>query len=167
MKLVQMPADLVHIEDADLDGCGVGPSLLAAYRAYLPPALVRAARAGDPGAATNGARHLLMLLARRIGAALRDENIRLRERGGDLKAGRQKLCYLPGHALCGSARWSRPTRQALTAEAACFLQDLDEAWQDLAEPGTISTPVPVASRSARDAAPACSTSGSQPAAPPS
>ena len=39
MKLVQMPTDLLHLEDADLDRAGVEPSLLAAFRAYLPAAL--------------------------------------------------------------------------------------------------------------------------------
>ena len=63
--------------------------------------------------------HLLMVLARRIGVALRDANIRLRDSGGDLKAGRQKLCYLPGSAL-GAALGLAGARAELAREAACF-----------------------------------------------
>jgi hypothetical protein len=77
--------------------------------------------------AAQGGQHLLMVLARRIGAALRDANIRLRDDGGDLKAGRQKLCYLPGDALRSAL--ARPDFQvALCREAACFVQDLEAAW---------------------------------------
>jgi hypothetical protein len=83
-----------------------------------------------------GTRELLMVLARRIGAALRDENIHLRERGGDLKAGRKKLCYLPGRAL-PSAFGTSGARRALADEAACFFQDLDEAWAAEQTAGTM------------------------------
>ena len=121
-----MPIDLLHLEDADLDAAGIAPDLLAAFRAYLPRAVDE--RCGlailtPPGA---GADRLLMVLARRIGAALRDANIRLRDEGGDLKAERKKLCYLPGHAL-GVALSLPSARAELACEAACFIQDLDAA----------------------------------------
>ena len=80
-----------------------------------------------------------MVLARRIGAALRDANIRLRDDGGDLKSGRRKLCYLPGDVL--GAALDRPSaRGELAHEAACFLQDLDAAWA--ANPAIPALPEP-------------------------
>lgn len=132
MKLVQMPTDLLRLEDADLDAAGLDPSLLAGFRAYLPRALDERRGLAILAPADSGAHLLLMVLARRIGAALRDANIRLRESGGDLKAGRQKLCYLPGAAL-GRALGLPEARAELAREAACFVQDLDAAWA--AEPG--------------------------------
>jgi hypothetical protein len=122
-----MPTDLLHLEDADLDGAGIDPRLLAAFRAYLPRALDEQrglAILAPPGAHAD---QLLMVLARRIGVALRDANIRLRNGGGDLKAGRKKLCYLPGGAL-GPALDLPAARVELEREAACFIQDLDAAW---------------------------------------
>ena len=127
MKLVQMPTDLLHLEDADLPAVGVDPRLLAAFRAYLPSALADTRGVAILGPAAAGTREVLMVLARRIGAALRDENIGLRERGGDLKRGRKKLCYLPGSAL-PTALAARRARRTLAAEAACFFQDLEGAW---------------------------------------
>jgi hypothetical protein len=70
-----------------------------------------------------------MVLARRLGAALRDENIRLRERGGDLKRGRKKLCYLPG-SLLSEALADERTSRTLASEAACFFEDVDAAQID-------------------------------------
>ena len=127
MKLVQMPTGLLHLEDADLDAAGIAPDLLAAFRAYLPRAVDE--RRGLAILTPPGARaeRLLMVLARRIGAALRDANIRLRDDGGDLKAGRKKLCYIPGRVL-GSAFDLPAARDELEREAACFIQDLDAAW---------------------------------------
>ena len=127
MKLVQMPTDLLHLEDADLDRAGIDPGLLAAFRAYLPGALDERRGLAILALPNAGAHHLLMVLARRIGAALRDANIRLRDDGGDLKAGRQKLCYLPGAALASALDQPGP-RSELAREAACFIQDLDAAW---------------------------------------
>jgi hypothetical protein len=147
MKLVQMPIELLHLEEYDLPERGVDERLLAGFEAY---------RSGVPNDGTTGwaraeslailappeagTRELLMVVARRVGAALRDENIHLRDRGGDLKAGRRKLCYLPGGALPEALR-TPSTRRGLEREAACFLQDLDAAWVDgEAEP----TPLPSA-----------------------
>jgi hypothetical protein len=122
-----MPVELLHLQDEELDRAGVDPSLLAAFRSYLPGALDdrRGLAILAPSAA--GTHMMLMVLARRIGAALRDANIHLRDRGGDLKIGRQKLCYLPGQALA-AALTTPSTRQALAGEAACFFQDVDGAW---------------------------------------
>ncbi len=39
MKLVQMPTDLLHLEDAGLPAIGVDPRLLSAFRSYLSGAL--------------------------------------------------------------------------------------------------------------------------------
>src|ERR1041385_4478442 len=94
-----MPTFLLRLGDADLDDAGVDPALLLAFRGYLPRALEETRGLAILAPASAGTERLLMVLARRIGAALRDENIHLRERGGNLKAGRRKLCYLPGHAL--------------------------------------------------------------------
>jgi hypothetical protein len=127
VKLVQLPTDLLHLEDADLDAAGVDPRLLATFRAYLPRALDERRGLAILAPASGGAHQPLVVLARRIGAALRDANIRLRDRGGDLKAGRQKLCYLPGSVL-GSALALPGARAELAREAACFFQDLDAAW---------------------------------------
>ena len=69
-----------------------------------------------------------MLLARRVGAALRDENIQVRDTGGDIKGSKKRLCYLPGDVLY-EAFEEAATRQALADEAACFLQDLDLVWK--------------------------------------
>ena len=126
MKLVQMPTDLLHLEDADLDGAGIEPGLLAAFRAYLPHA-VDEQRGLAILAPTGGGHRLLMVLARRIGAALREANIHLRDTGGDIKTGRKKLCYLPGSVLRSAL--DRPDANAeLAREAACFVQDLHGAW---------------------------------------
>ncbi len=129
MKLVQMPTDLLHLDEAELSAVGVAPRLLEAFRLYLPRALDDrrgAAMLAPPSART---RELLMVLARRVGATLRDENIRLRERGGDLRSGRKKLCYLPGRAV-PNALHDPIAHRALTHEAACFIQDLETAWPE-------------------------------------
>ena len=106
MKLVQMPVELLHLDEHDLPERGVDERLLAgfgAYRSTVPNAgttgWARAESLAILAPPEAGTRELLMVIARRVGAALRDENIHLRDRGGDLKAGRQKLCYLPGGAL--------------------------------------------------------------------
>jgi hypothetical protein len=129
VKLVQMPVGLVHVEEADLDGAGIDPGLLAAYRTYLPRALDDRRGLLILVAPSEGGHHLLMLLARRIGAALRDANIRLRDAGGDIQAERQRLCYLPGATL-PRALATPEYRLTLAREAACFVQDLDAAWPD-------------------------------------
>ena len=128
MKLVQMPTDLLHVEDDALSAV-IEPGLLAEFRAYLHHAAedTRGVAILAPPAAST--RDMLMVLARRIGATLRDENIRLRERGGDLKTGRRKLCYLPGSELA-AALDSSGCRRTLASEAACFVQDVDGAWGD-------------------------------------
>jgi hypothetical protein len=129
VKLVQMPVGLLHLEEADLEGAGVEPGLVTAFRAYLPRALDDRRGLLILAAPSQGGHHLLMLLARRIGAALRDANIRLRDAGGDMRAGRQRLCYLPGAAL-SMALATPGHRHTLAREAACFVQDLDAAWSD-------------------------------------
>jgi len=68
-----------------------------------------------------------MLLARRVGAALRDENIQVRDTGGDIKAAKKRLCYLPGGVL-NEAFEEAEARAALANEAACFVPDLDQVW---------------------------------------
>jgi hypothetical protein len=144
MKLVQMPVELLHVDEERLPSLGVDERLLAGFEAYrsgLPddplgeacPAPGRRSWATAESVAIlappeAGTRDLLMVLARRVGAALRDENIGLRDRGGDLKGERKKLCYLPGRAL-PEALGSPSARRALEREAACFVQDLDEAWR--------------------------------------
>jgi len=133
VKLVQMPTDLLHLEDADLDSARIDPYLLAAFRAYLPGAPTERRGLAILAPPDAGAHQLLMVLARRIGAALRDANIRLRDDGGDLQAGRKKLCYLPGDALASALGQPGP-RSELAGEAACFIQDLDAAWT----PGPVS-----------------------------
>lgn len=128
MKLVQMPVEFLHLDVDDLPSLGVDAGLLAGFRRYLDrerAALGSLAILVPPEA---GTRALLMVLARRVGAALRDQNIRLRDHGGDLGAHRQKLCYLPGAALPAALR-TGPARRALQHEAACFFQDLDAAWR--------------------------------------
>ena len=129
MKLVQMPRDLLHLEQNDLPGLGVERGLLAGFEQYLSLAAddeVGLAILGPPEA---GTRELLMVLARRVGAALRNENIRLRDRGGDRTARYKKLCYLPGGALPRALR-APGARRALGCEAVCFFQDLEMAWAD-------------------------------------
>ena len=128
MKLVQMPVELIHLDADDLPSLGLDAGLLARFRRYLtgePTALESLAILAPPEA---GSRALLMVLARRVGAALRDENIRLRDRGGDLRARRKKLCYLPGAAL-PEAFAAPPARGTLEREAAVFFQDLEAAWR--------------------------------------
>jgi hypothetical protein len=126
MKLVRMPRHLLAVEPEDLPGLGVAPGLAAAVAALAggdPDAIPSLAILGPREAGTTPA---LMLLARRVGARLRDDNIRLRDSGGDLAAGRKALCYLPGADL--AAALARPdARRALHAEAAVFVQDLDDS----------------------------------------
>ena len=127
MKLVQMPVALIHLSEDDLPSLGVDAGLLAEFRRYLDrerDALESLVILAPPEA---GTRELLMVLARRVGAALRDENIHLRDRGGDLAAHRKKLCYLPGAALPEAFR-TPSARRALEREAASFFQDLDAGW---------------------------------------
>jgi hypothetical protein len=134
-----MPTDLLHLEDADLDVASINPRLLAAFRSYLPQALAERRGLAILAPATANAHMPLVVLARRIGVALRDANIHLRDSGGDLKTGRQKLCYLPGGML-GAALGSPESRDELVREAACFIQDLDSAWavrQPGLEPATL------------------------------
>jgi hypothetical protein len=128
MKLVQMPANLLHVEDADLDGADVEPGILVAFRAYLPTALDERRGLAMLTSGSGGGRRMLMLLARRIGAALRDENIRRRDSGSDMAARKLRLCYLPG-ALLSAALDHPQARAELAREAACFFQDLDSAWK--------------------------------------
>ena len=129
MKLVQMPRELLHLERDDLPALGVERGLLAEFEAYLSRAAddeVGLAILGPPEA---GTRELLMVLARRVGAALRNENIRLRDRGEGPTASYKRLCYLPGGALPRALR-APGARRALGCEAVCFFQDLEMAWAD-------------------------------------
>jgi hypothetical protein len=134
MKLVQMPRELLHVEPDDLPALGVDTRLRAGFEAYLPRAV------GDPvglailAPTEAGTTALLMLLARRVGAALRDANIRRRDHGEDRQAPYQRLCYLPGSALAQALEMPR-ARRSLDSEAACFFQDLVLAWaSDAAQP---------------------------------
>jgi hypothetical protein len=129
VKLVQMPVGLLHVDEADLDRAGVEPGLLAAYRAYLPRALEDRRGLLILAPPSQGGHHLLMLLARRIGAALRDANIRSRDAGGDMRASKLRICYLPG-ALLPTALATPDDRLVLATEAACFVQDLEDADLD-------------------------------------
>jgi hypothetical protein len=127
MRLVQMPAELVRFGDAELDAVGLDRSLLTSFRAYLPEAVDDCLGVAILTPAGGGGHLTLMVLARQIGAALRDENIHLRDTGGDIKAAKKRLCYLPGAAL--PAALAEPeARRSLAEEAACFFQDLDDAW---------------------------------------
>ncbi len=127
MKLVQMPVDLLHVAADSLPALGVDPRLLAAFEAYRSRMPEPTESLAIFGPLATGTRELLMVLARQVGATLRDENIHLRDRGGDLKVGRKKLCYLPGGALTEAFR-QPAARRTLRREAACFLQDLDAAF---------------------------------------
>jgi hypothetical protein len=142
-----MPTVLLRVGEADLDAAGVDPGLLAAFRSYLPHVLAEQGGMLILAAPAEGGHHLLMVLARRIGAALRDANIHLRDRGGDLKTGRQKLCYLPGPLLL-AALGEPDAARALLGEAACFVQDLEGA--DLPEPSSTTPGGPDALRSLLD-----------------
>ena len=127
MKLVQMPVELLHLEQHELLALGVDERLLAQLEGALARTTgdqVGLAILAPPEA---GTRELLMVLARRVGAALRNENIRLRDAGGDLAARHKRLCYLPGSAL-KAALWNTVARESLGREAACFFQDLDLTW---------------------------------------
>ncbi len=126
MKLVQMPVDLLHVERERLPELGVDPRLLAGFEAYLARTREASESLAILGPPQVGTRAVLMVLARQVGAALRDENIRLRERGGDLSTARKKLCYLPGVAAPDALR-DATARRSLEREAACFLQDADAA----------------------------------------
>jgi len=121
-----MPANLLHITEADLEAGGFDAGLLAAVRAYLPDVLADRRGTAILAPAGGGGRQVLMLLARRIGATLRDENIAARDSGGDMAAQKKRLCYLPGQVLGGALRLP-DARTALASEAACFLQDLEAA----------------------------------------
>jgi hypothetical protein len=140
-----MPVELLHLEELDLRERGVDERLLSgfeAYRSTVPnvgtTGWARAESLAILAPPEAGTRELLMVVARRVGAALRDENIHLRDRGGDLNAGRRKLCYLPGQALPEALR-TPSTRRALEREAACFLQELDAAWPEgQAEPAPLA-----------------------------
>ncbi len=129
MKLVQMPRELLHVEPDDLPGLGVDGRLLAGLEAHLARANSDDVGLAILAPAEAGTRELLMVLARRVGAALRNENIGRRDRGGDEEAGYKRLCYLPGGVLAQALGMLRSGR-ALRSEAACFIQDLDLAWAD-------------------------------------
>ena len=139
VKLVQMPPELIHIEEVDIVAAGIEPRLLADFQAYLPGVLEDRRGLAILLPLGSGGVQLLMLLARRVGAALRDENINLRDTGGDIKGGKKRLCYLPGDVL-GDAFEEAETRQALTNEAACFLQDLDQVWAGRVPESATPTP---------------------------
>lgn len=126
MKLVQMPTNLLHIEEADLSVAGYDAGLLAGVRSYLPELAADRRGAAILTPAGRGGRQVLMLIARRVGAALRDENIAVRDGGGDMTVRKKRLCYLPGQLL-GGALDLAAARTALASEAACFLQDLEAA----------------------------------------
>ena len=136
-----MPVDLLHVDEADLPELGVDRRLLAALDAYRADL----AGQGDTGWTSAeslailgrreaGTRELLMVLARRVGAALRDENIRARDGSGPRRGGK-RLCYLPGRVLPEAFR-SESARRTLASDAACFFQDLDQAW-DGSDGGTL------------------------------
>lgn len=127
VKLVQMPPELVRIDEVDIVAAGYEPSLLAAYQAYLPTMLEDRRGVAILASAEAGGLPMLMLLARRVGAALRDENIQVRDAGGDIKGGKKRLCYVPG-AVLDDAYDEPDARQTLATEAACFVQDLESAW---------------------------------------
>ena len=140
MKLVQMPRDLLTVEVEDLSALGIHPALVEAVAARCagdPLAIRSLALLGPRAAGTTAA---LMVLARRIGTALRDENIRLRDRGGDLRRGRRKLCYLPGAAL-RTAIDTEYARRALESEAVVFVQDLEDAWSGDGAPARLADAV--------------------------
>lgn len=125
MKLVRMPRELLTVEAADLPSLGVPDDLTCAAAELasrdgltLPSAVVLGPREA-------GTTAVLMLVARKVGAAFRDRNIRLRD-GGDTTTRRLRLCYLPG-AILPEALASDEDRRALESEAAVFLQDLDDA----------------------------------------
>ena len=136
MKLVQMPAHLLHVDVDDLPGLGVAPALLKRFDEFRARCLEAPASLAIFGPPAAGTRELLMVLARHIGAALRDENIKLRDRGDDLQTGRKKLCYLPGSALSEALR-DPAARRTLEREAACFLQDLDAAFHAGVSPAPV------------------------------
>ena len=127
MKLVQMPPHLIRIDEADLVAAGIESGLLARFQAYLPSLLDDRRGLALLLPAGAGGEQLLMLLARRVGAALRDENIQVRDTGGDIKGQKKRLCYLPGDVL-DEAYDTQADRQSLATEAACFLQDLHAVW---------------------------------------
>lgn len=121
-----MPRELLSAEADDLPGLGVHPALVAAVaeRCAAMNVIEGVALLGPP---EWGATPALMVLARKVGAALRDDNIRLREAGGDLARGRKKLCYLPGSTV-REALATEAGHRALHVEEAVFLQDLDAVW---------------------------------------
>lgn len=137
-----MPPELVRIQDADLDAGTLGERLLAAFRAYLPRATHDRRGVAILAHGESGAHRALMVLARKVGAALRDANIALRDSGGNVKAQKQRLCYLPGSSL-GIAFRTPGAWETLAREAACFVQDLEGAWvpehggEDVASPASV------------------------------
>lgn len=134
-----MPPDLIHIQDTDLDAGVLGERLLAAFRAHLPRATEDRRGVAILAPREVSSQAALMVLARKVGAALRDANIALRDGGGDVKARKQRLCYLPGSAL-GAAFAMPDAWETLAREAACFLPDLDRAWAP--EQDGVDTPSP-------------------------
>ncbi|MGE3910658.1 MAG: hypothetical protein AB7K36_14950 [Chloroflexota bacterium] len=127
MRLVQMPPHLIRVDEADLVAADIEPGVLAQFQTYLPSVLEERRGVALLLPTGAGGDMLLMLLARRVGAALRDENIRLRDTGGDIKGEKKRLCYLPGDVLY-EAYDTAADRQSLANEAACFFQDLDAVW---------------------------------------
>lgn len=128
MKLVQMPAELVHVELSDLTGRGVNPELLSALEAYAPRAAADTRGLALLRPREGGTAAALMVVARQVGAALRDENIRRRDSGDDMRVTKKQLCYLPGSAF-SEALEDASVAGALTREAALFIQDLDSAGE--------------------------------------
>jgi hypothetical protein len=122
-----MPTDLLHLDDADLSDLGIDPMVLIAFRSYLTRASTDPLGMAILASPSAGTRELLMVLARRVGATLRDENIALRDTGGDLRPRRKKLCYLPGWAI-PAALHDPIARRSIGTEAACFIQDVDAIW---------------------------------------
>lgn len=129
MKLVRMPRELLHVESDDLAALGVNGQLIAGLEAYLPRATDDEVGVAILAPADAGTRALLMVLARHVGIALRNDNIRLRDEGGEVEATFGRLCYLPGSAVA-EAFQSAPARESLGREGACFVQDLESAWAE-------------------------------------
>ncbi|MFN0072183.1 MAG: hypothetical protein ACKVVP_11920 [Chloroflexota bacterium] len=124
-----MPTHLLHVEANDLPAHGQECELLSAFRAYLPRALQETRGVAILAPDSDSTTAMLMVLARNIGAALRDDNIRMRAGGHDMRTERKSLAYLPGTMLA-TALADSEAYQTLTSVAACFIQDLALTWSD-------------------------------------